>query len=135
MSISSQVQKLLLDYPQSKIVENNQNKLIWRCELTPTPLSDTYTIEIRYSYEMPVPEVYVIKPIRLLHYPGEDKLPHVFDSEKQQICLHLFGEWNRTMAISTTYVPWSSRWLFSYETWVVSGVWIGKSFHNGEYTF
>ena len=36
-----------------------------------------------------------------------------------------FGEWNPTMLLSRTIVPWASEWLLFYELWVITGVWLG----------
>lgn len=135
MSVPSQAQYLKRMYPHSSVRWGNHSTMIWRCDLQPSEISCKYTIEIRYSNHMGFPKMYVISPHPLQLHPGESKLPHVYDSAKQQICVHFYGEWNKTMPLASTYVPWASRWLHSYETWLVTGVWIGKSFHEGEYTY
>ena len=135
LSVYAQAGMLRRDFPQSKVVKLSRGMLVWQCDLTPTAISDTYSIEIRYSDSMQKPEVYVINPTPLPLFEGAKELPHVYDHKKQRICVHLLDEWNKTMPISNTFVPWASRWLNSYETWVVTGKWIGKSYHDGKFTY
>ena len=133
MTMAEQAAQLRYFYPESKVVNLDHGNLIWRCELTPSEISDIYTIEIRY-FSGEHPKMYVVKPKPLMLHPGATELPHVFNHERQEICTHFFGEWNWSMPLATTYGPWASRWLHSYETWVVTGTWIGHSFHNGVFT-
>lgn len=134
MPIAAQAFKLQHDYPDSKLRWINHSGFVWKTNLTPSEISHSYTVEIRYSADIAEPKVFIVSPAPLELFEGAKELPHVFDHTTQQICLHFYGEWNPTRPV-TDFVPWASKWLFSYETWVVTGVWIGKSFHNGEYTY
>lgn len=130
----SQAMKLLHDYPTSSLKWKGHCEFTWRHRLQPSETGREYMIEINYAENMTEPKVYVISPSPLELYEGAEELPHVFDHKNQQICLHFYGEWNESRPL-TDFVPWSSKWLHSYETWVVTGVWIGKSYHNGEFTY
>ena len=92
----------------------------WQGQLTPTSMSDTYTLCI--SYKPPRrPEVTVITP-RLRTLSGK-RIPHTFSGDK--LCLHIFGEWHGGKAIAHTIVHWATFWLFFYETWLLTEKWLG----------
>ena len=93
----------------------------WQGQLTPTPLSDSYTI--RVSYTPPSrPKIEVVAP-HLRTLPGK-KIPHTFSG--QDLCLHLPGQWTAEMPIARTIIQWTSLWLFFYETWLFTGMWRGE---------
>ena len=89
--------------------------------LQPTPYSDRYTIQLEYR-DRRRPKVSVLQP-KLRLAPGKTRLPHVFRAD--DLCLHLPGEWRPEMRISEYIVPWISLWLFFYETWLITGEWLG----------
>lgn len=124
-----QLNRLLYDFPESKGRMTSGTSFVWKYILHPCESSDFYNIEIRYDDAWPCPRVYIKTPLAL--HPDAKELPHVFDGKKQQICLNFTGEWNKTRAISSYYVPWASEWLFYYETWVITGEWLGGGIHNG----
>lgn len=130
ITVHAQLYRLKHDFPDSEGRILSKNTLVWSCKIQPQANSDFYNIEIRYNLRWQYPKVFVKNRLKL--YPGSEKLPHVFDHEKQQICLNYNKEWNRTLPISTYYVPWASEWLFYYETWVITGEWLGKSIHDGK---
>jgi hypothetical protein len=41
------------------------------------------------------------------------------------LCLYLPGEWNESMLLAATILPWTSQWLFYYELWLITGHWMG----------
>ena len=61
------------------------------------------------------------------------EIPHlIFNHEDPELsALCLFdpdaGEWDSTMLIADTTVPWAAEWLHHYELWRVDGVWRGPS--------
>ena len=62
---------------------------------------------------------------------GAQRLPHVYDHVKQQLCLY-YGparEWTPDKMIADTIVPWASEWLLHYEFWLVTGIWHGGGIH------
>jgi hypothetical protein len=89
--------------------------------LRPTPMSDSYTVEITYSVPTR-PRVRVLRPeLRLA--AGKSRLPHVFDGN--ELCLHLAGDWRADQQIAEFIVPWASLWLAFYEFWALTGEWLG----------
>jgi len=105
--------------------ETTWNELRCVGEIRPSPLSDTYTIQI--TYKVPGhPKVHVISP-QLRLAPGYDRLPHVFSGN--ELCLYLAGEWRADMRISDFIIPWISLWLRFYEFWLATGSWEGGGTH------
>ncbi len=93
--------------------------------LQPSPLSEEYTVSIllRFGY---VPEVRVLRP-SLRTRPGVDRLPHV--NGDGSLCLHVDGEWRSFMLVANTTVPWATTWLYFYEIWHATGLWLGGGTH------
>lgn len=122
-----QANKLCSYFPDSTFcIEEFGNKMIWKGKLQPTGLSPVYKIKIVYQLGKH-PDVYVIEP-KVLQLPlNADKLKHVYDSEKQHVCLYYrkAKEWDMNKMIADTIIPWTSEWLMHYEFWVATGVWHG----------
>lgn len=92
----------------------------WTGQLTPTGMSDTYTIRVTYTPPRR-PVVEVISPV-LKERPGK-RIKHTFPGNK--LCLHLHEEWTANTIIATTVIKWAALWLFFYETWLITGEWEG----------
>ena len=106
------------------------NRLIWKTTLQPSELSLAYEIKIVYTLGQS-PKVYVVSPKPLALADGAQRLPHVYDHVKQQLCLY-YGparEWPPDKMIADTIVPWASEWLLHYEFWLVTGIWHGGGIH------
>ena len=50
-------------------------------------------------------------------------------NEYINLCLYYPGEWNSTMNISDTIIPWISEWLYYFEFWSITGKWCGGGKH------
>jgi hypothetical protein len=102
-----------------------KDELRWSAEFTPTQLSCTYTVQFTYKVGDPIVWVQVVDPVL---NPGAGKeLPHVYEDLTQcWLCLHLEGQWDPTMPIASTVVPWSAEWLYHYELWLATGEWTGS---------
>ena len=101
------------------------NQLICTADLQPTSLSCVYTVQVRYRHGRR-PAVRVLKPALQLQ-SGATSLPHVYTGD--ELCLNLPGEWNSSMSIGHTILPWASEWLFHYEMWLATGKWTGGGRH------
>lgn len=124
LNMGIQAGKLRFYFPESS-VKYTQNELTWTGVITPSPLSETYTIKIKYLRDKN-PDVYVVSP-KLSFAFGETYLPHVYNTSKQWLCIYhrKSGEWNSGMALVDTVLPWTSEWLLHYEIWIVTGKWCG----------
>jgi hypothetical protein len=95
-----------------------------RCSVTlqPSPICQVYTVEVTYRHRSR-PRVMVTDPELKLH-PRATALPHVYRGG--DLCLHLPGEWNDSMLLARTILPWTSEWLLHYELWLITGRWAGS---------
>ena len=133
--IPVQIKFLSEDFPNGEVKSQTLRRLKWEMDIVPSPNSSTYRIRIDYTIGTP-PKVYVIDPAVLKKADGATLLPHVFDSEKQRLCLFYgrFSEWDASMFLSRTIVPWASEWLNFYELWVVTGEWLGEGIEHSRKT-
>lgn len=107
----------------------SHNELLWEGALTPGPIGRTYTVQVRLRRGHN-PSVRVLSP-DLKAIAGELPLKHVYDAEEQRLCLFLpgSGEWDSSMPLATTVLPWAEMWLHSFEDYVATGVWHGGGVH------
>lgn len=129
LNMGAQAGKIKSLFPLSNLLYN-QNRLTWKCIITPSPLSISYEIKISYV-RGENPNIYVLNP-KLALYPGEAKLPHVYDTKKQWLCIYYrkAREWKSNMTIADTVIPWTCEWLLHYECWLGTGKWHGGGIHN-----
>ena len=92
----------------------------------PSPVSPSYEVKLQYTSEEGA-KVFVLDPDPLTLAPGKTKLPHVYSTQRQELCLYYpkWREWHPGKLYVHTLVPWASEWLFHYEIWVGTGQWYG----------
>ena len=112
-------------FPNSEVKRKGEDSLTWTHTLTPSPLSDNYQVKLHYRRNQGV-NFYVIKP-KLVLASGHSKLPHVYSTPEQQLCLYYpkTKEWDVSMLYTRTIIPWACEWLYHYELWVATGDWHG----------
>jgi hypothetical protein len=116
----------LRKYFPGSVTSVRRNTLLWIGELIPSPLSDVYTVRIQYSLGEP-PLVEVLNP-KIVDRNG--RMPeHLYLDGS--LCLYLpdSGEWDKSMLIVDTLVPWAAEWLLHYEVWRATGTWFGGGIH------
>lgn len=130
ISLAEQLFALKKAYKESTCFIQGHNTLIWRGQACPSPLSSTYSLEIRYTLgSKPIVTVHgdTIKNIEAPNFP------HVFhrdvNSNTVTLCLCYGDEFNSSMLISDTYIPWAIEWLYYYEIWLVTEEWCGGGIH------
>lgn len=125
ISLSLQQAALRKVFPESSALIR-RSELIWLGMLTPSVLSQTYRVRVRYKLTGS-PAVEVLDPC--LQKRGSANPPHLYPGDK--LCLYLprIGEWRRTMYLNATIIPWTSEWLFNYEVWLATGEWRGGGMH------
>lgn len=129
VSLALQALKLKSYFPDSKY-SISTSTLYWRGYLQPTDLSCKYLIRVVYKRYIH-PNVFILDPKPLISPIGEKKLMHVYDTDKQHLCLYYrkAKEWDKTKFIADTIIPWTSEWLLHYEIWVSTGLWHGGGIH------
>ena len=122
ISVTQQAVRLKTQVPDEQAPTVKANRLLWSVTLQPTPMSVRYTVRIRYEHRGR-PKVTVVNP-ELKTNPSQ-ALPHVYPGD--ELCLYYGDEFVGTEHfIADTIVPWISEWLYFYETWVTTGVWLGS---------
>ena len=130
LSVSMQGAKLKSVQPKSKVRYPGGSKLVWEGSVNPSSETEIYQIRIRYKLGTSRPNVHVLKPV--LRTRNSDPIPHTYPDN--ELCLYRgeYGEWNGTMWIADTILPWTSLWLYFYELWHATGQWLGGGEHPGE---
>lgn len=134
---SEQLKKIKVDFPDVIVLKNTWNSFQIVLEIQPTPISEKYQIMTHYEENRWVKVFVVDKELRIA--TNRSKLPHVYDSKKQQLCLYSPSkkEWNGFKYIIETIIPWSIEWLYYYELWLPEGKWYGgghDEYPNENYT-
>lgn len=83
----------------------------WCGTLQPTKESPAYRVKLEYNPGRS-PKVWVLEP--RVHPDA----PHRYRDES--LCLYhpRDGNWNPSLFLADTIVPWAAEWLFYYEVWL-----------------
>ena len=126
LTLSQQALGLRSRFPDARI-DLGRTRLVFTGDLTPSPLSRTYEIEVEYN-DKRAPVVKVLSPV--LDRPPTQELPHTY--EEDALCLYFPGEWNTSNLITFTIIPWAVEWLLHYEIWLATdGTWCGGGHETG----
>lgn len=127
-SAATQLEKVL-EYPAFKVIKSGGNSFHVEATVMPSAVSKSYDIKITFDKYDGV-RVYVINEI-LKVASNRKKLPHVYSHNEQRLCLYSIAkqEWTREKLIASTIIPWTVKWLFFYEAWLIDGQWYGGG-HN-----
>ena len=98
-----------------------RSELVCTVTLQPSPASRAYTLRVTHHYGKH-PQVDVIEPNLQLR-DDASQLPHVFRGD--HLCLYYDREWNESLLLARTVLPWASEWLLHYELWLATGTWHG----------
>ena len=131
LSISVQTMSIKRMFPDTAVTNTHDQLLTWVNTISPSPLGDAYKIRLVYHISDIRPKVYVLNPKPLPLAKNRENLPHCYDYVKQELCLFFPDgrEWNKTMLLTATIIPWIYEWLYHYEIWVGSGDWFGGGVH------
>lgn len=121
--------------PGTVVISNNDKTVQWEGTLQPTPFSREYRVVIRYTLSHP--PVCIVRDPDLPALAEGRAIPHVYQNQTgirgTQLCLYLpvvkqkskVSEWQPTMFLANTTLPWASMWLLYFEFWLSSGEWDG----------
>lgn len=110
--------------------------LIASGKLSATPITEEYEVRIEYR-EREIPKVFVDRPALMRRSETPDvPIPHTYEANTpgaERPCIFLPGtDWDSTMVIARTILPWFRCWLLDYEVWRATGVWSGGGVeHSG----
>ncbi|MDX5321357.1 MAG: hypothetical protein LPK49_09860 [Bacteroidota bacterium] len=133
ISLINQEGALRSYFPDSEIKRKGDSEIRWTSTVTPTPLSADYNLHLHYKVGEGA-RVYVLSPMPLRLAEGKTRLPHVYNHNKQWLCLYYpdYREWNPSMYYVHTLIPWACEWLMHYELWVGTGDWTGGGIEHEE---
>lgn len=128
--ILDQVAAMKATWPTLKVRQRNFEGARWVGQLRPQ--YQKYKICLTYRLFEP-PIVKVLKP-DLIRLPDneEGQLPHVYPpANDPSLCLYdpKADEWDSSMLLSGTIIPWTLDWLSCYEFWLMTGRWTGGGRH------
>lgn len=126
LSPEQQLLSMRKHFPEFSSVRNKGN-IIWTGRLQPTPASEIYEIMISYDVRK-WPKVSVLSP-ELTKRSDANWIPHTYPED--YLCLYLpkAREWSGDLFIAKTIIPWTSLWLYYYEMWHATGLWLGGGVH------
>ena len=102
-------------------------------KIQPTGFSKIYKILLIYESVQKRPQVYV--SIDQLEIDDKEDIPHKYGiksingNEYVNLCLYYRNEWDSTMKITETIIPWTCEWLYFFEFWCITGKWCGGGKH------
>jgi hypothetical protein len=127
MPVPQQIGRMRNLYPELALTSWHEGLVQWLGQLQPTDHSDQYFVAIEYRLKER-PKVYVRTP-ELRNRENGELIPHLFADGT--LCLYLTnsGEWSPADALAETAVPWTCLWLYHYEVWHATGLWMGGGVH------
>lgn len=141
LTSEEQIASMVKGWPAFLVLHATPWSIIWRGVVS--PICCPYEVQISYyAFEVPPlgirhlsrrdtgtlrPYVQILSP-QLSPLPGPNgEIPHKFWNTRQPhlpyLCLHLPGQWDASMPIAETIVPWTVEWLIAYEGWRATGSW------------
>lgn len=129
-TIDEQIAAMRSDWPLFRARKVDRYSAVWAGDVKPQFAS--YRFEIRYEIG-DFPEVRILSP-ELVQIPEnrDGPLPHVYGPlSDPTLCLFdpATDEWDGSMLVSRTTIPWSIDWITFYEFWLMTGVWSGGGRH------
>jgi hypothetical protein len=128
--LTRQEAELRKAFPESTVTRLNDVSLTWKGSLSPSPVSQSYRIRLEYKKAKYL-RIFALDKLEFA--PGWTKLPHVYSTVQQQLCLYYPNskEWNPGKLFIHTIIPWASEWFLYYEHWLPGGRWYGGGTTHG----
>lgn len=131
LTITQQIDAMKSAWSIFKVKKVNRTALSVKWVGTVKPHLVAYTLDIRLTRGDPEVRILSPKLVRLPDNP-EGRLPHIYGPiEDPTLCLYdpAKDEWDPSMAVADTIVPWSLDWIACYEFWLMNGRWEGGGRH------
>lgn len=120
--VGSQILAMKTRHPDLRLISWTRGEARWQGTIRPTDVSETYATTLTYRLHRR-PRVHVGGLVKR----GDEAIPHLH--RDGSLCLHLPNEWNASMIIAETIVPWAALWLYHYEVWHATAQWQGGGVH------
>ena len=91
---TEQLKRIKIDFPEIKLLKSGWDNFEIVVQIRPTAISELYDVKIVYTENKWVKIFVINKSLKIAS--NRTKLPHVYDSQKQQLCLYSPSkkEWN-----------------------------------------
>lgn len=120
LTLEEQNQLMKKHFPQFKLIyPPTSNYISWIGDIVSPYSGKKRKVEIQYSLGWIFPRVYV--------EGVTSNAPHIHISLGNCLCLYKpkFTNWNYSMPISETIIPWTINWIIQWEVWQVTGKYNG----------
>ncbi|MGB0718636.1 MAG: hypothetical protein ACPGO7_04825 [Alphaproteobacteria bacterium] len=130
LPIAVQAMHLKREYPLGELISDYKG-LRWISDVRPRPHSLKYKVQLVYAHSVRRPVVRILEPNLRLISEGK-RVPHLFNQEKQTLCLHYHGVWKPNTLLAETIIPWTVMWTEYFEWWLATDKWHGDEVvHQG----
>lgn len=130
-SIGAQIDRMKI-WPTFKIDRSLGKSIVWIGQLRPRQKICTIGVYWGLDSLFDRPYVFLLDPPLMSRNSGEYRqIPHLMFNPD---CPRMSGfclfdpdgrEWDNTMLIADTTIPWAAKWLRYYELWHYDGIWRG----------
>ena len=125
VNLAVQMLTLKKRYANIEMCKLEKGRLICVMNITPSTESWTYKVRIIYTLRNR-PEVFLLSP-KLREHDGKNP-PHLYPDDSAgnpSLCIYYpkYYEWESTMLLADSFIPWISTWLLTYENWLITGTW------------
>jgi hypothetical protein len=137
LSIDQQIDRMCAEYPLLYLLHATEWGVVWQGGIR--PLAQTYDVQIHYcAFRLDIANieartVHVESVSPELRHRSDANIPHVYPNRvkptRPRLCLHMRHEWDASLYIADTIVPWTAEWLVAYEGWRATGKWFAGG-HN-----
>jgi len=110
-------------WPHFRGERRRDGTLVWRGRVLPHEGCRLYRVRVEYRRGQ-YPSVTIEEPRLKPREPG-GVIPHTYPGPRPCLFYWREDEWNATMLIADTIIPWTMEWLFFYEYWHATGEWQG----------
>ncbi|ABA81690.1 hypothetical protein GQF56_21215 [Rhodobacter sphaeroides] len=131
LSLEAQIRRMRAKWPEFRPGVIGSTSISWMGPLRGFQMD--YTVLVRWSVGQ-TPKAIVVSPqLRPRVGTAFIDIPHLIldveNPEDSPLCLFdpEAGEWNDTLSVADTILPWASEWLHNYELWHLDGVWRGPN--------
>ena len=123
-------QRLRLQQTYPNLIEDirtHNNELTCIIRLQPTSQSIEYKVRVWFKPGY-WPSASLIEPKTIVKINGK-KPHHLYNRDedgKERLCVFYPKgyEWNDSMFLADSYIPWIITWLSAYEIWQITGCWV-----------
>ena len=126
-TIAEQIASMKSKYPHFATDFSSHTCMKVTGRLQPTSRSVFYEFVLRYNLP-DTPKTKITYPVLKKNSRGDD-VPHLYPQEN--LCLYhpKYREFQKSDFLSETIIPWTSLWLYYYEVWHLTDVWLGGGEH------